>query len=93
MLEGGVDYHIVKFDAFALECAHYQVMRALKCSGGKTIGTESVLISHHHEFIMHILGYKTQISHHAGQKFEFLERIELIIHRRLHHERTVAVDK
>jgi ABC-type protease/lipase transport system fused ATPase/permease subunit len=45
----------------------------------------------HDKLIIQLAPNEAQITEHFGTKLQFLERVELIIHRRLHHQRTITV--
>ena len=93
MLESAVDDNVVKFHAFAGKSLENLVVWLPKSILGKRFGAQSVLVGHHHEFKIESIGNEVHVAEHTGDKFEFLERIELVVDWRLHDQSAVAVDK
>ena len=93
MLESAVDDDVVEFHPLAGKGLENLVVRLPKCLLREQIGAQSVLVGHHHEFKIESIGNEVHVAEHTGDKFEFLERIELVVDWRLHDQSAVAVDK
>ena len=88
-----VDYDIVKLHTLALERLQHLLVGRKEVGCRERRCAESVLVGHHHKFKIESRRNEMQVAQHAGNKFQFLKRIHLKIHRRLNDKRSVAVDE
>ena len=82
---------IIECDTLPFQCLQHQIMHRPESIFRERIRSQSVLIGNHDKLIIQLAPNEAQITEHFGTKLQFLERVELIIHRRLHHQRTITV--
>ena len=91
MRKGRIDMNCRKSDALPFQCPHDEIMHRLKFIAGEGFRTQSVLVRHHHEFIIRLLRNAVQVAEHARIESNFLKSVELVGGRGLLYQGAVAV--
>ena len=83
---------LCKRDALALKRLQHQLMHGPEGVLGKSIGAQSVLIGHHHEFVVGLPTNHSQITKHALLETQLLESVYLFVGG-FFYQRPVAINE
>ncbi len=93
MFERTVDVYGFKHNPFPFQGFNHLVVRRPERGFGERIGTEAILIGHHHEVEILLAHQSRQCMNDTRDKFEFFQRIYLLIGLRFCDDATVAVEE
>ena len=88
-----VDANLVKGDALSGQGLHHQVVGRPEGLFGKRRRAQSILVGDHHKLKIQPAADEAQVAHHFRIELQFLQSVQLVIHRRLNDQCAVAVDK
>ena len=87
-----IDEDVVEMDALTLQGLQDKVLGRPERFLWKGRRAKTVLIAHHHEFIVGALGNEPKPAEYARLEADFIQGIHLLV-MRLFHQRAVAVDE
>ncbi len=81
----GIERH-----AFTFQDIQHQIVRGPEVGFGIALRAQSVLVAHHHQFIIGVLAQETECRDYTGQKLELLVTVYLFVGG-FHQDGAVAV--
>ena len=90
--EVAVDVLLAEVDAFALQGLDDEVVDWPEGIFRKGVGTQAVLVTHHHQLVVGVLGNEGEIAEHALGEYQLLEAVNLFVLWFL-NQSSIAVDE
>ncbi len=87
-----VDVLLAEVDAFALQGLDDEVVDWPEGIFRKGVGTQAVLVAHHHQLVVGVLGNEGEIAEHALGEYQLLEAVNLFVLWFL-NQSSIAVDE
>ena len=87
-----VDVLLGKVDALALQGLDDEVVYWPEGIFRKGVGTQSVLVAHHHQLVVGVLGNEGEVAEYALGEYQLLEAVNLFV-RWFLNQGSIAVDE